>query len=120
MLARSGKRSHALVLVPRDSAGLAIGPEETKLGLRASSTVTVAFDDVRVPKEHVLGGFEAGLENAYTVLAWGRTLMAAGCVGTARAAVDATIAHVTTRKQFKRTLSATSPPSRPISGPRSP
>jgi len=106
VLARSGKRSHALVLVPRDSEGLAIGPEETKLGLRASSTATVTFDNVRVPKEHVLGGFEAGLENAYTVLGWGRTMMAAGCVGTARAAVETTVAHVTTRKQFKRTLSA--------------
>ena len=106
VLARSGTRSHALVLVPRDSEGVAIGPEEKKLGLRASSTATVCFDGVRVPREHVLGGVEAGLECAYAVLGWGRTMMAAGCVGTARAAVEASVAHVTTRRQFKRTLSA--------------
>lgn len=106
VLARSGKRSHALVLVPRDAEGLTLGPEEKKLGLRASSTATVRFDGVRVPREHVLGGVEAGLDAAYAVLGWGRTMMAAGCVGTARAAAEATVAHVTTRKQFKRTLSA--------------
>ena len=106
VLARSGARSHALLLVPRDAEGVTLGPEEKKLGLRASSTATVRFDGVRVPRDHVLGGVEAGLEGAYAVLGWGRTMMAAGCVGTARAAVLATVTHVTTRRQFKRTLSA--------------
>jgi acyl-CoA dehydrogenase len=105
VLARTGARAHALVMVPRATPGVSVGAEEHKLGIRASSTVTVTFSGARVPASHVLGPIDGGLEGAYRVLAWGRTLMSAGCVGTARAALDATLAHVTTRTQFRRTLS---------------
>jgi alkylation response protein AidB-like acyl-CoA dehydrogenase len=44
------------------------------------------------------------MEHAHQLLAWGRTIMAAGCVGTARAALDATLAHVTSRRQFGRAI----------------
>lgn len=104
VLARWGARSHALVLVPRDASGVSVGAEEHKLGIRASSTATVLFDGVRVPRSHVLGNPGAGLELAHDTLARGRTLMSAGCVGTARAALERTIEHVTTRRQFRRTL----------------
>ncbi len=104
VLARWGTRSHALVLVPRESKGTSIGAEEHKLGIRASSTATVLFDDVRVPANHVLGKPGAGLELAHEALACGRTLMSAGCLGTAQAALLRTIEHVTTRRQFRRTL----------------
>jgi len=104
VLARSGARAHALVLVPRDTPGVSIGAEEHKLGIRASSTVTVSFAQVRVPASHVLGSSDRGLEAAYSTLSWGRTLMAAGCVGTMRAALDACITHVTSRVQFRRAL----------------
>jgi len=104
VLARTGARGHALVLVPKDTPGLGIGAEENKLGIRASSTVTVSFADVRVPASHLLGSSDRGLEAAYAVLSWGRTLMASGCVGTMRAALDASVAHVTSRRQFRRLL----------------
>lgn len=106
VLARRGERAHSLVLVPRASAGVTVGAEEEKLGLRASSTATVRFDGVRVPRDHVLGVDGGGLDLAYAVLGWGRTLMSAGCVGTMAAALDATVAHVTTRRQFRRPLAA--------------
>ena len=105
VLARTG-RSHTLVLVPADTAGVSIDGEEDKLGIRASSTATVRFDGVRLPKDHVLGEPGRGLELAYEVLGWGRTVMAAGCSGTLRDATDRTLAHVTTRRQFKRLLIA--------------
>ncbi len=104
VLARRGPRGHSLVLVPRSAAGITIGPEESKLGLRASSTATVRFDAVRLPRHHVLGADGRGLELAYQVLGWGRTMMAAGCTGTARAALAATLDHVDHRRQFRRSL----------------
>jgi alkylation response protein AidB-like acyl-CoA dehydrogenase len=101
-----GERAHTLVCVPADAPGVAIGREEDKLGIRASSTVTVRFDGVRVPREHVLGAPGRGMEHAYGVLAWGRTIMAAGALGTARGALAATLAHVTSRRQFGRAIGA--------------
>jgi alkylation response protein AidB-like acyl-CoA dehydrogenase len=97
-----GARAHSLVCVPAGTPGVHIGREEDKLGIRGSSTVTVTFDGVVVPMDHILGVPGKGLQDAYELLTWGRTLMSAGCVGTARAALDATIEHVGARRQFGR------------------
>ncbi len=102
VLTRWGTRGNALVLVPSNAAGVEVGREENKLGIHASSTATITFNGVRVPRSYVLS--EQGLESAHKVLAWGRTLMSAGCIGTAQAALDATASHVANRKQFGRTL----------------
>lgn len=99
-----GARAHSLLLVPRDTPGVSVGPEEDKLGIRGSSTVTVYFDGARVPRQNVLGEAGRGIDQAHAALAWGRTLMAAGCVGTAQAALDLTLAHVTTRQQFGKPI----------------
>lgn len=53
-------------IVPRDTAGLTVGPPERKMGIRASSTCPVHFDGVRVPKENVLGEVGAGYKYAIT------------------------------------------------------
>jgi alkylation response protein AidB-like acyl-CoA dehydrogenase len=95
-----GDRAHSLVCVPGDAPGVKRGSEESKLGIRGSSTVTVSFDGVRVPVDHVLGVPGKGMDQAHGLLAWGRTLMSAGCVGAARAALDATLAYVRERRQF--------------------
>ena len=97
-----GARAHSLVCVPATTPGIHVGREEDKLGIRGSSTVTVTFDGATVPMDHLLGVPGKGLQDAYELLTWGRTLMSAGCVGTARAALDATVAHVSTRRQFGR------------------
>ncbi len=99
-----GARAHSLVCIPRDAPGVEIGPEERKMGLRSSSTVTVHFDGVHLPMENVLGNPGEGMAYAQRVLTWGRTIMASGCVGTARGALEATLEHVTVRKQFGRTI----------------
>ena len=101
-----GARAHCLLLIPRNSPGITIGPEEHKLGICGSSTLTVTFDDVRVPLDHVIGEPGKGMSHAYRVLEWGRSLMAAGCVGTGRAALDMAVTHVATRRQFGRSLDA--------------
>ena len=99
-----GARGTALVCIPADTRGISIGKEENKLGLRGSSTVTVLFDGVRAPVENVLGTPGRGTWHAGRVLEWGRVMMAAGCIGTARAALDYTLAHVTRRRQFGRPI----------------
>ena len=97
-----GARAHSLVCVPASTPGVHVGREEDKLGIRGSSTVTVTFDGAVVPADHILGVAGKGLQDAYELLTWGRTLMSAGCVGTARAALDASIRHVGARRQFGR------------------
>lgn len=101
--ARAG---HTLVLIDPRWPGVHRGVEERKLGLKGSSTITIDFDDVVVPKDHVLGAPSKGLHHAHRALEWGRTLMAAGCLGAARASLAAATAHVTTRVQFGRPLIA--------------
>jgi alkylation response protein AidB-like acyl-CoA dehydrogenase len=98
------KAGHTLVLVDTRWPGVKKGAEEKKLGLKASSTITIDFDDVEIPADHVLGEPSQGLAYAHKALGWGRTYMAAGCFGVARAALAATREHVATRQQFGRPL----------------
>lgn len=99
-----GERAHAVVCIPADAPGVHVGREEHKLGIRGTSTVTVRFDDVVVPMSHVLGTPGQGMDLTHGLLGWGRTLMSAGCVGTARAALDAAVGHAKTRRQFGRPI----------------
>ena len=95
----------SLLLVDPSWPGVQRGREEYKMGLKGSSTVTIAFDDVEVPMDHILGEPGKGLENFQRALCWGRTLLSAGCLGSAEGAIARAIDHVRTRKQFGRTLS---------------
>jgi alkylation response protein AidB-like acyl-CoA dehydrogenase len=101
-----GPRAQSLLCIPRSSPGVQIGPEEDKLGIRGSSTITLDLEDVFVPDDAVLGEPGHGSDHCNHVLAWGRSLMSAGCLGIARAALTLSLGHVTTRRQFGRTLSA--------------
>jgi alkylation response protein AidB-like acyl-CoA dehydrogenase len=97
-------RAFGMLLVQRGQAGFTIGPEEHKLGLRASSTTPLYFEDVAVERERVVGDAGGGMAQLDHVLAWGRIVMASGCCGAARSAVDRTIDHVTSRVQFGQTI----------------
>ncbi len=99
-----GARGTSLLCVPRHARGLSVGAEEHKLGIRGSSTVTVHFDGVHVPLDHVLGEAGRGLEQAHRLLEWGRTILSSGCIGTGRTALAKTLAHVTTRRQRGRSI----------------
>lgn len=109
VLARSpglggAKAGHTLVAVDPKWPGVVRGAEEHKLGLKGSSTITIDFEDVEIPGDHVLGEPSQGLLHAHAALGWGRTFMAAGCLGSARAAYASVKQHVETRKQFGRPL----------------
>jgi hypothetical protein len=94
------------VLVERGDAGLTVEAEERKLGLKGSSTTGLLLEDVRLPPERLLGKPGWAATALAHILSWGRTLMSAGCVGTARAALDKVYVQVANRKQFGKPLAA--------------
>jgi len=84
--------------------GVSIGPSEDKLGIRASWTNAVHLDQVKVPKENIIGELGKGFKVAMSVLNHGRLGLAAGCIGGARKALDASISHANERVQFKKKI----------------
>ncbi len=91
-------------LVPRDVDGLTVGDEEDKLGLRASDTTSLRFDDVRIPEENRLTDVGDGLSAAFHILTGGRIAIAAQSVGLAQSALDDAIAYSTEREQFGKPI----------------
>lgn len=104
--AGGARRGHSLLVLDRNDPGVRVGPEEDKLGLRGSSTTSLYLDDVVIGADRFIGTPGEGMAHLQHVLAWGRTLMAGGCVGTARAARLAAIGYTTGRRQFGRSLSS--------------
>jgi acyl-CoA dehydrogenase family protein 9 len=84
--------------------GVSTGPAEHKLGIRASWTNAVHFDNVKVPIENVVGGIGQGFKVAMGVLNHGRMGLAAGCVGGAKEAIAASVRHATERVQFQKKI----------------
>lgn len=96
----------ALIAVLPEDDGVTVGPEEHKLGLRASSTTSLHLDSVTVPRWRLLGEPGDGEKQLAHILSWGRTVMAAGCVGSARRAWALAREHCATRRQFGGPLDA--------------
>jgi alkylation response protein AidB-like acyl-CoA dehydrogenase len=92
-------------IVERSFSGVSSGPKEDKMGIRASCTTTVRFDDVRVPAECVLGEEGKGFKVAMAVLNNGRTGLGGGCVGAMKRLIELSIAQATARKQFGKSIS---------------
>ncbi len=87
-------------IVETDSPGFSIGTLENKMGIRGSSTAELVFQDVRVPKENVLGQLGAGFLTFMRTLDVGRASLAAGTLGGAQAAMEASIEWSMAREQF--------------------
>lgn len=75
-----------------------------KCGIRGTATGRMAFHDVAVPAENILGGLGKGLRVALTVLDFGRTTFGASCVGTAKVCLAETVKYAQTRVQFKQKI----------------
>ncbi len=84
--------------------GVKSGPEEHKLGIKGSSTTGIFLEDVKVPRENLLGTIGGGFKVAMGILNNGRLGLAAGAVGLARQVIRLAIAHATSRRQFGRTI----------------
>jgi len=84
--------------------GVSHGPHEDKMGIRASSTTTVAFSDVIVPPENVLGPEGKGFKVAMSILNNGRTGLGGGAVGGMKTLIKLASAQAQDRKQFGRPI----------------
>src|SRR3989475_7840774 len=93
-------------MVPKGTRGFTVTKVETttKLGLRASPTADLAFEDCRIPKENLIGKKGEGWDQAMRTLNSGRIGIAAGAVGVARAALEAASKYVQERKAFGRPI----------------
>lgn len=91
-------------IVERDFEGFTVGKKEDKLGIRASSTTELIFENCRVPKENVIGEVGKGYKIAIETLNEGRIGIAAQMIGLAQGALDNAIKYMTEREQFGRPI----------------
>ncbi|MEQ5842506.1 acyl-CoA dehydrogenase family protein [Paraburkholderia acidicola] len=99
-----GKRGLSAFIVPTDTPGFNVGPPEKKLGIRASDTCPISFDQCAVPEANLLGARGDGLRIALSNLEGGRIGIAAQAVGIARAAFEAARAYANERVQFGKAI----------------
>jgi len=122
MFITTGKNSHVTVVtaytdrdkrhrgisafvVEKGTPGFSVGKEEKKMGLRASDTVELIFENCRVPAENLVGEEGDGFRIAMASLDGGRIGIASQSVGLAQAALDAAISYAKERVQFGKTIS---------------
>ena len=98
------KKRISAFLVEPGMPGFSIGKPEHKMGLKGSDTVSLSFDDCRVPVRNRLGEEGEGFAIAMSALDGGRIGIAAQSVGIARAALEAAISYATERRQFGQPL----------------
>jgi alkylation response protein AidB-like acyl-CoA dehydrogenase len=101
----AGYKGITAFIVERESDGFSVSKKENKLGIRASSTCEVLLEDVRVPKENVLGEVGKGYKVAMETLNEGRIGIGAQMIGIAQGAFDAAVAYTRERKQFGKSIS---------------
>ena len=102
---KPGKDAITAFLVTPDAPGVEmIEGRMPKLGIRGTATGRFRLNNVRVPKENILGPLGKGLRVALTVLDFGRTTFGACCTGAAKHCLQLAIEHANSRQQFKKTL----------------
>jgi alkylation response protein AidB-like acyl-CoA dehydrogenase len=99
-----GARGVSAFLLPGDAPGLSFGKKEEKMGLRASPTVEIVLDDVRLPASARIGEEGEGFKVAMAALDSGRITIGATAVGLAQAALDVAAAYATERHQFNQPI----------------
>jgi alkylation response protein AidB-like acyl-CoA dehydrogenase len=99
-----GNKGISAFVLEKGMAGLSAGRPYRKLGLHASNTAELVFDNVAVPAANLLGDLGRGFLNTMQVLEGGRVAMAAMAVGIAQAALDAALAYMRERRAFGKTL----------------
>jgi alkylation response protein AidB-like acyl-CoA dehydrogenase len=101
----AGHHGISAFILEKGMPGFFPGKKENKLGLRASDTSTIIFEDCRVPKENLLGAPGEGFIDSLKVLDGGRISIAALAVGMAQGAYEAALNYSKQRKQFGKTIS---------------
>jgi alkylation response protein AidB-like acyl-CoA dehydrogenase len=100
----AGYRGITAFMVDRETPGFTVGKKEDKLGIRASSTCELLFEDCVVPKSQILGDVGKGYKVAIETLNEGRIGIGAQMVGLAQGALDHTIGYVKERRQFGKAI----------------
>src|SRR5271170_7130581 len=100
----AGHRGITCFLVERNTPGFQVGKKEDKLGIRASSTCELIFDECRVPAENVLGEVGKGYKIAIETLNEGRIAIGAQMTGLAQGALDHAIGYAKQRQQFGKAI----------------
>ena len=101
----AGKKGISAFILEKGTDGLIIGKKENKLGMRASDTTQLTFENYKVPDENLCGEEGMGFINSMKVLEGGRISIAACSVGLAQGCLDACLKYSQERKQFGKTLS---------------
>jgi acyl-CoA dehydrogenase family member 9 len=96
----NGRGKLSAFIVTRDMPGVSVGAHEDKMGLRASSTTSVFLDNVKVPKDHLLGPLHGGFKVAMNVLNSGRSGVGGGTVGAMKRLIELSSTYAMERKQF--------------------
>ncbi len=109
VVARTGEantsRNASAFIVERGTPGFRGGRKENKLGMRASETAEMIFEDCRIPKENLIGEVGDGFVQSLKVLDGGRISIAALSCGVAQGALDAAVAYSKEREQFGKPIS---------------
>ena len=99
-----GSKGITTFIVEKDWPGVSVGAKENKMGIRASDTHSILFNDVRVPKENIVGGVGYGFSFAMKTLAGGRIGIAAQALGIASGAYELSLDYSKQRKAFGKEI----------------
>ena len=100
----AGYRGITAFVVERGTPGFTVGKKEDKLGIRASSTCELLFEDCRVPRSNIVGDLGKGYKVAIETLNEGRIGIGAQMIGIAQGAIDHAIRYTRERKQFGKAI----------------
>nr|XP_016847705.1 PREDICTED: short/branched chain specific acyl-CoA dehydrogenase, mitochondrial isoform X1 [Anolis carolinensis] len=100
----AGYKGITCFIVDRNTEGLHVEKKENKLGIRATSTCPVTFDNVKVPESNIVGQFGKGYKYAIEMLNTGRIGISAQMLGLAQGCFDQTIPYIKQRNQFGKSI----------------
>jgi len=101
---QAGHRGMSMILVETNREGLTVHPKETKMGVRGSPTHAITYDDVRVPRDNLLGEEGRGFHQAMMTLDGGRISIGALSVGLAQAALEEAVRYAKERVAFGKPI----------------
>src|SRR2546426_10061366 len=104
--ARTGRQKHEIsaFIIPTDAEGFSVLKKEDKMGIRASDTVTLGFDGMRIPKDNLLGELHKGFTIAMATLDGGRIGIAAQALGIAQRALEEATRYAREREAFDQKI----------------
>lgn len=100
-----GRKGISAFIVEKGTDGFSVGKKENKLGMRASETTQLIFENCRVPEANIIGNLDEGFIQAMKILEGGRISIAALSIGLAAGCLNASVKYSKERKQFQKSLS---------------